>query len=177
MGVPASGKPVEITICNIAELRQGKIYREREYMDMFTMLFPVRDVIALGAEHSTLGDLARDAAARAGFEVSPDPQPEEVRFIRSDQYSCVKRGIPAMIFKAGNRSSDAAIDGDKTAREWLRNVYHTVHDNPDQKLDYASGARWAKANFLLGLAVANAPEVPKWKSGDFFGGMFGSTAR
>jgi Zn-dependent M28 family amino/carboxypeptidase len=146
-------------------------------MDMFTMLFPVRDVIALGAEHSTLGDLARDAATRAGFELSPDPQPEEVRFIRSDQYSFVKRGIPAMIFKAGNKSTDPAIDGDKIAREWLRSVYHTVHDNPDQKLDYASGARWANANFLLGLAVANAAEAPKWKEGDFFGGMFGPPPR
>jgi hypothetical protein len=142
-------------------------------MDMFTMLFPVADVIAIGAEHSTLGDSATDAAKRAGFTVSPDPLPEEVRFIRSDQYSFVKQGIPAMTYKAGNKSSDPAIDGDKVTHEWLRNVYHTVHDNPDQKLDYPSGARWAEANFLLGLAVANAPEAPRWKSGDFFGDAFG----
>jgi steroid delta-isomerase-like uncharacterized protein len=48
MGVPASGKPVEITICNIAELRDGKIYREREYMDMFTMLAQIGAVGAPG---------------------------------------------------------------------------------------------------------------------------------
>jgi Zn-dependent M28 family amino/carboxypeptidase len=143
-------------------------------MDMFTMLFPVRDVIAMGGEHSTLGDLARAAATRAGFEVSPDPQPEEVRFIRSDQYSFVKQGIPAMIFKAGNKSTDPSIDSDKIARDWLRNVYHSVNDNPDQKLDYPSGARWADANFYLGLAVANADQPPAWKPGDFFGEKFGS---
>lgn len=142
-------------------------------MDMFTMLFPVGDVIALGAEHSTLGDYVPEAAKRAGFSVSPDPLPEEVRFIRSDQYSFVKQGIPAITFKAGSKSLDPAIDGDKVTRDWLRNVYHSVHDNPDQKLDYASGARWADLNFYIGLAVANAPDVPHWKSGDFFGGMFG----
>jgi Zn-dependent M28 family amino/carboxypeptidase len=142
-------------------------------MDMFTMLFPVRDVIALGAEHSTLGELAREAAAKAGFEVSPDPQPEEVRFIRSDQYSFVKQGIPAMIFKAGNKSTDPSIDSDKIAREWLRNVYHSVNDNPDQKLDYPSGARWADANFYLGLAIANSDVAPSWKPGDFFATKFG----
>lgn len=141
-------------------------------MDMFTMLFPAGDVIALGAEHSTLGDYAPEAAKQAGFTISPDPLPEEVRFIRSDQYSFVKHGIPAITFKAGSKSLDPAIDGDKVTREWLRNVYHTVHDNPDQQLDYKSGARWADLNFNLGLAVANAPDIPHWKPGDFFGGMF-----
>jgi Zn-dependent M28 family amino/carboxypeptidase len=142
-------------------------------MDMFTMLFPVKDVIALGGEHSTLGDPARDAAAQAGFEVSPDPQPEEVRFIRSDQYSFVKRGIPSITYKAGMKSSDPSIDSETVTRTWLREVYHSVKDNPDQKLDYASGARWADANFLLALAVANAPEKPAWKKNDFFGVKFG----
>jgi Zn-dependent M28 family amino/carboxypeptidase len=141
-------------------------------MDMFTMLFPVGDVIPLGAEHSTLGDFVADAARRSGFTVSPDPLPEEVRFIRSDQYSFVKHGIPAITFKAGSKSLDPAVDGDKVTREWLRNVYHTVHDNPDQKLDYASGARWADLNFYVGLAVANAPDAPQWKPNDFFGGIF-----
>jgi len=141
-------------------------------MDMFTMLFPNKDVIALGAEHTTLGPQAIDAAKQAGFEVSPDPQPEEVRFIRSDQYSFVKQGIPAITFKAGVKSSDPSIDGEKVTRAWLREVYHTVHDNPDQKLDYASGARWADANFILALAVANAPEKPAWTKGDFFAQRF-----
>ncbi|HEX3582814.1 MAG TPA: peptidase M28, partial [Thermoanaerobaculia bacterium] len=89
------------------------------------------------------------------------------------QYSFVKHGIPAITFKAGSKSLDPAVDGDKVTREWLRNVYHTVNDNPDQKLDYASGARWADLNFYLGLAVANAPDAPQWKPGDFFGGIFG----
>jgi Zn-dependent M28 family amino/carboxypeptidase len=142
-------------------------------MDMFTMLFQVGDVIALGAEHSTLGDYAPEAAKQADFTISPDPLPEEVRFIRSDQYSFVKHGIPAITFKAGSKALNPAIDGDKLTREWLRNVYHTVHDNPDQQLDYYSGARWADLNFSVGLAVANAPDVPHWKPGDFFGGMFG----
>ena len=141
-------------------------------MDMFTMLFPNKDVIALGAEHSSLGEQAINAAKQAGFDVSPDPQPEEVRFIRSDQFSFVKRGIPAITFKAGVKSSDPAIDGEKLTRTWLHDVYHTVYDNPDQKLDYASGARWADANFILALAVANAPDKPQWTKGDFFATHF-----
>ncbi len=38
MGVAPSGKRVEVVICNVAEVRDGKVYREREYLDMLTIL-------------------------------------------------------------------------------------------------------------------------------------------
>ncbi|HET7436307.1 MAG TPA: M28 family metallopeptidase [Thermoanaerobaculia bacterium] len=142
-------------------------------MDMLTMLFPLQDLVAIGSEHSSLGALALAAATDAGFTVSPDPLPEEVRFIRSDQYAFVKKGIPAITYKGGLKSADPAIDGDQLTRAWLRETYHTVRDNPDQKIDYASGARWADANRRLILAIANAPERPAWNRGDFFGETFG----
>ena len=142
-------------------------------MDMLTMLFPVKDLVAIGSEHSSLGPLARAAAMGAGFEVSPDPLPEEVRFIRSDQYRFVRKGIPAITYKGGMKSVDPSIDGEKITRAWLREIYHTVQDNPDQKIDYPSGARWADANRRLVLAIAGAPERPLWNRGDFFGQTFG----
>ena len=142
-------------------------------MDMFQMHYPVADLVALGGEHTTLGDAARRAAEATGFTISPDPQPEEVRFIRSDQYSFVKKGIPAIHLKAGAKSSDPAIDGEKVSREWLRTIYHTVHDDLSQKIDFASGARYAETNFRLGLEIADAPTRPEWKEGDFFAVVFG----
>lgn len=142
-------------------------------MDMFQMHYPVADLVALGGEHTTLGDAALRAAAATGFTISPDPQPEEVRFIRSDQYSFVKKGIPAIHLKAGPKSSDPSIDGEKVSREWLRTIYHTVHDDLSQKIDYPSGARYAETNFRLGLDVADAPARPEWKAGDFFSIVFG----
>lgn len=141
-------------------------------MDMFMMLYPVKDLIALGAEQSTLGEPAARAIAAAGFTLSPDPQPEEVRFIRSDQYSFVKRGIPAIHLKAGLQSTDASIDAPKLAREWLRDVYHSPRDEMRPTLDFASGARYAWANYLLGLDVANAAARPRWTPDDFFTKLF-----
>jgi hypothetical protein len=38
MGLAATGKPVELLICNVIELRDGKVYREREYMDMLIVI-------------------------------------------------------------------------------------------------------------------------------------------
>ena len=144
-------------------------------MDMFTMLFPVADLVPLGGEHSDLGELAAKAARETGFTVSPDPLPEEVRFVRSDQYSFVKAGIPAIHVKAGNRSTDPAIDGAKITRDWLRTIYHTPKDDPSQPFDFASAARYADMNQHLVEAIARGPKV-QWKGGDFFGGLFARPA-
>jgi hypothetical protein len=146
-------------------------------MDMFMMLYPVKDVVLLGGEHTTLGAAAARAAKRAGFTVSPDPQPEEVRFVRSDQYSFVKKGIPAMHLKAGLQSTDPTIDAATIAKTWLREIYHRVGDESSQHLDWASGAKYAYANLLLGLDVANAPQRPQWKAGDFFAAKFAHASR
>jgi hypothetical protein len=142
-------------------------------MDMITMLFPMKSVVALGMEHTTLGALAAGAAERNGFVLQDDPLPEEVRFIRSDQYSFVQKGIPAITFKGGFQSADPAVDGEKLTRDWLRNIYHSPADDAAQKLDYESGARWAGLNLDVAVAIANAPERPRWNARDFFGTRFG----
>jgi ketosteroid isomerase-like protein len=38
MGVSPTNKKVSIPVCDIIELRDGKVYREREYMDMHHMM-------------------------------------------------------------------------------------------------------------------------------------------
>jgi hypothetical protein len=137
-------------------------------MDMFLMLYPVGDLVALGGEHTTLGDMAAQAADAGKFTMSPDPFPEEVRFIRSDQFSFVEQGIPAIHLKPGNKSLDPAIDGAKVTRDWLRTVYHSPKDDINQHFDFDSGARYGMVNAQLVSMIANAQEPPKWKPGDFF---------
>lgn len=38
LGNAPTGKSVEVVICNVIELRDGKAYREREYLDMLSIL-------------------------------------------------------------------------------------------------------------------------------------------
>lgn len=38
MGIAPTNRPVQIDICNVMETRDGKIYREREYMDMLAIM-------------------------------------------------------------------------------------------------------------------------------------------
>jgi hypothetical protein len=128
-----------------------------DLMDEFLMLFPVQDVVAFGAEHSTLGDVAAAAAKPLGYVLSPDPAPVEVSFVRSDQYSFVRRGIPSLALVAGRKSTQAGIDGDALVEQWLHATYHSPKDDMAQSFDYPSIVRYARLNFAIGRQSRTSP--------------------
>ncbi len=137
------------------------------------LFYAMKDLIVLGVEHSSLEQQVESAAKRIGYSLSPDPMPEENFFIRSDQYSFVQQGVPAVDVTDGIQAIDPKIDGLKLQKEWMVTKYHTPLDNMDQVLDYASGAKAAGVNFLVGYEVAQQDAVPTWNKGDFFGEKFG----
>ena len=142
-------------------------------MDMFLSLYPALDVIAFGAEHSSLGAVAQEMAGRLGLTVAPDPFPEEVVFIRSDHYAFVRKGIPSLMLSAGLRSADPKVDGPKTLGSWLATVYHSPKDDASQPIDFDSAAKVARLYFLMADKVATDSVRPAWNPGDFFGTKFG----
>ncbi|HET9309015.1 MAG TPA: M28 family metallopeptidase [Candidatus Sulfotelmatobacter sp.] len=135
--------------------------------------FGMKDVVALGAEHSTIGDEVAAAAKEMGYDVSPDPMPEEVSFIRSDQYSFVLQGVPAVDVEDGVHATDPKISGLDVIKKWLVTRYHTPLDNMDQPIDFDSTAKGAVMNFLVGYQIAQHEAAPQWNKGDFFGTTFG----
>jgi Zn-dependent M28 family amino/carboxypeptidase len=137
------------------------------------LLWPIEDVIARGSEHSTLVADVREAAGRLKFEVTPDPFPELVFFIRSDQYSFVKQGIPAVFLSAGTKSSDPKIKPQEIITRWRQSIYHKPQDDMNQPFDFESGAKYARYGFLLGFVVAQKNEKPAWNPGDFFYEQYG----
>lgn len=143
-------------------------------LDGGLLLVPPADVVVHGAEHSTLGAIAEAAANRLRLEVTPDPAPEQSFFIRSDQYSFVKQGVPAVFPFPGGKSSDPAIDGAARLQQYLTERYHTPRDDMSQPFSYEAGAIGARLNFAIGYAVAEGSERPRWNPGDFFGRTFAS---
>jgi len=139
-------------------------------------LFPIKDVILYGHEHSSLGPVARQAANEAGLEVTPDPSPDEVFFVRQDAYPFVLKGIPALYVDTGVKSLDPAVDGMAAVQQWYTTIYHSPKDDAKQGLDYESGVRFSGFVFRLCHAVANGAERPKWNPGDFFGQKFGTSS-
>lgn len=141
-------------------------------LDMPLLLYPVADIIAFGAEHSSLQSVIDTAIDAEDFDLSPDPMPEEVIFIRSDQYSFVKQGIPSVFLVPGFTSSDPAIDGEPIWRGFLQTYYHQPSDDLTRPIDWPSAIRFARANVRIGYAVADDDARPTWNKGDFFGEKF-----
>lgn len=142
-------------------------------IDMPVLLAPVRDVIGLGAEHSTLGGKLTEAAARQGFTVSPDPQPEEVIFVRSDQYPFVRAGVPSLYLKLGFNGPPGGPDLAALEQDFRRHRYHRPSDDLAQPIHWPSAAALARLSADLARTIASDHEAPRWNPGDFFGMRFG----
>jgi Zn-dependent M28 family amino/carboxypeptidase len=141
-------------------------------LDMPLPFAPVQDFVALGAQHSSLGALARQAASAEGYRLSADAAPELVRFIRSDQFSFIKRGIPALVLGTGYQPRDPSVDLDSLRREFLATHYHQPSDDLALPMDYPTAADLARINLRIALAAANASAAPRWAHGDFFAEKF-----
>ena len=142
-------------------------------LDMPLLLYPLADVIAFGAEHSSLEQTIDEVVAAEDFELAPDPIPEQVLFIRSDQYSFVRKGVPSVFLVPGFTSTDPAIDGGALFNAHLKTHYHQPSDDLSRPIDWDSALRFARANVRIGYAVAEEDERPAWNDGDFFGDKFG----
>lgn len=141
-------------------------------MDMPLFLFPASDLVGFGAAHSSLGPTTEVAAAAEGFVLSPDPYPEENIFRRSDQYSFVKKGVPAIYLDGGFGSTDPDVDGEALVKEHLAKHYHQPSDDLSRPLHWDSAIRFTRAITRIGWSVANDDARPTWNEGDFFGDMF-----
>jgi len=134
-------------------------------IDMFLPLFPLKTLMVLGLDESDLGRDIRAVAAAMGVGVQADPEPRRLRFIRSDQYSFVTAGIPALAMKVGY---DPGTPEAATAAKWTAGRYHAPSDDPQQPVDLAAGDRYIDAVRALAVAVANRPDRPAWVDGSVF---------
>jgi hypothetical protein len=146
-------------------------------IDQVFLLYPLEDIIAFGAEHTSLDSVIQRAAKHLGLVESPDPMPEQVIFIRSDQYSFVKQGIPAVMPSPGFKSTDPNKKAFDIAMKWMDDTYHSPQDDMKQpNLDFDAAAKFARFTFLCGYYVTQDPSRPTWNKGDFFGDQYAHLA-
>jgi Zn-dependent M28 family amino/carboxypeptidase len=111
--------------------------------------------------------------AGAGLALTPDPLPEEVVFVRSDQYPFVRQGVPAIYLKSGVTLRDGG-DGLAVVKDFRSHRYHLPNDDLSQPLHWPAAAQLAYVNYRIALAIGNDPVRPAWKPGNFFGEKFGA---
>ncbi|WP_426031806.1 M20/M25/M40 family metallo-hydrolase [Caulobacter sp. DWP3-1-3b2] len=137
-------------------------------LDMPVLLYDFQDVIAFGANRSSIGPAVARAAGRVGIGLSADPLPEEGLFTRSDHYRFVEQGVPSVFLMTGFKNG-----GEKGFKDFLATHYHKPNDDLSQPIDYVAGARFALVNYEIARELADAPARPTWNKGDFFGNLFG----
>ncbi len=142
-------------------------------LDMPILMFDFADVIAYGAEHSSLGQVVAQAIAKLGITLTPDPTPEELTFVRADHYMFVREGIPSLSVWTGIKSFNKSEDAAKIVEEYLEKTYHRVNDDLSLPFNWDAAARFTLVNFNIGMAIANAKDRPTWNKGNFFGDTFG----
>jgi hypothetical protein len=134
-------------------------------LDMFLPLFPLKSLVVYGLDESDLGDISREVAREQGIAVVADREPKRNIFVRSDQYSFIRQGVPALLFKFDAEPGSAE---DRMMKDWLHDRYHAPSDDPAQPVAKAAAARFNRYIQALIERVANGDERPHWKQTSFF---------
>ncbi|MBO9621852.1 MAG: M20/M25/M40 family metallo-hydrolase [Sphingomonas sp.] len=135
-------------------------------LDMPILTYDFVDLVAYGADRSSVGKLVEQAAAAEGVKLVPDPDPEQAYFVRSDHYSFVKAGIPAVSLDLGPGGPGAAA-----SKEFVEKHYHQPSDEVGL-IDWKQGLRFVSLNYAIARAIADADQRPVWNKGDFFGTLY-----
>ena len=133
--------------------------------DMFLPLYPLHTLVGFGADESSLGDDIRAVASKAGVALVPDPQPDHLSFVRSDQYNFIRKGTPAVMLSMSPypRTSEATAQ-----QNWFAMRYHAQADDLGQPVNLAAANAYNRLLFQVALRVANGQATPRWHKDSFF---------
>ena len=151
-------------LANRIPISVGKIVANLN-TDVFLPLFPLKSLVVQGLEESDLaGDLKR-VARPLGIEVLSDPEPERNAFVRSDQYSFIRTGVPALSLKVGFTKDSPEH---QMVKSWRSARYHAPSDDLSQPIDLKSAEDFGRIYLAVVAEVANRPTRPQWNADSFF---------
>ena len=133
--------------------------------DMFLPLYPLKSLIVFGLDETDLKVDVTAVAKAAGLAVLPDPEPKRNIFIRSDQYSFVRQGIPSLMLMVGYEQGS---EEEATLMKWLKDRYHVPSDDVNQPVDKAAAGSFNALVAKLVTHIADRDERPRWSDSSFF---------
>lgn len=127
--------------------------------DMYFPIIPFTGLFSYGWDESDLGKDIMPVLKAHGIANLEDPEPEQVRFIRSDQYSFIQRGIPSLAFKVGYTKGSPEM---KVVTDWVANRYHKPSDDLAQPIDFKTAVSFDSLYFDIVRAIADRETRPAW---------------
>ena len=101
------------------------------------------------------------------MEIIPqaDVEPERNSFVRSDQYSFIRRGIPSFAFRVG---FDRDSPEHQTVKEWRAERYHSPSDDVNQPVNKEAAEAFDAYIAKLLERITNKELPPSWSDASFF---------
>ena len=137
-------------------------------LDMPVLTNAFDQLIGFGAQHSSLWGVIEKAVQKNEMTLIPDPMPEQGIFVRSDQYSFVKKGIPAVFLVTADNADMVFEEHEVSSQEFRMLHYHKPSDQLDLPINYDVAAKFVAINRAIATEVANAKERPSWNKDSFF---------
>ncbi len=137
-------------------------------LDMPVLTNAFDQLIGFGAQHSSLWGVIERAVATENMKLIPDPMPEQGIFVRSDQYSFVKKGIPAVFLVTADKADMIFDEHEISSQEFMIEHYHKPSDQLDLPINYDVAAQFVAINRVIATEVANTDERPQWNQDSFF---------
>ncbi len=128
-------------------------------LDQLRPIFPLKTLTTLALDDSTLGDTIRRVAGTMDIRIQPDPEPERNLLRRSDHWSFMGIGVPAVGFIFGY---EKGTPEEAIYRRWYAERYHSPADDLNQPWDPPAAARFNDFFGKLVQEIANAADRPKW---------------
>ena len=130
---------------------------------------PVKNMVGFGAEHSTLGAMFEEVAKSYGINTMTDPQPEEKVFTRSDHYSFVEKGVPALMLMGAPAGTKEQLV--KKIKAWEKVNYHQPTDDVMKNWYWGGAKTVADMMGVLGLRISNQEKMPVWLETSVYGDL------
>ena len=124
------------------------------------------DVVAIGADRSTIGALVAARAAEAGLSLAPDPMPELGVFFRSDHFAFARAGIPVLHLRHGIRFRGRTAEwGEELMARYDATRYHRPGDEYEPAFDLEGAVQQGRLLFSVAYDIATWDRRPEWRAG------------
>ncbi|RAI91417.1 M28 family peptidase [Algoriphagus yeomjeoni] len=136
--------------------------------DMPMMVGPLVSVEPLGAEQSSIMSIVRRTTSLLNLTIDEDHLPEEVRFVRSDNYNFVLAGIPALRMKFGIKSKDSETGLDSAIKFLMNDLYHRPSDELGESFNFDGAKTYVELQFMNSYLINTTTARPTWNENSFF---------
>lgn len=127
------------------------------------------DMVAMGAERSTIRNVVQAVFSELNINRIADPFPDKGYFFRSDQFSFVKAGVPAVYFDYGLRFRGKPADwGEKLMQEYVAKHYHQPSDEYDPQWPLDGAVQMGQVVVRTVELLSKQTDRPRWNEGDPF---------